>query len=469
MRGDLSETAAADACRELAGLGATGAFEVDGPDGPARVLFRDGRLVAAVSPTPRARLGDRLVSAGVLDDAVLTDALGRQARADVRPRLGALLVADGLVDDDAVQRHAREQLLDALVEIVGWHYGAFRFVEGAGDEFAEVPLDLDVDEALDEAARRQREWDELARLVPHLDAIPEVREHPAEVDASLTPDERAVFDAVDGVRSLRQLARELGLGELEATRAVHELSLLGVIDVRLPEDEIGAALDEAFASLGARYEAATDDDVPTARDTGLAEPPEERRPRPGAEAAPAEPAAAPAEPAAAPAEREAAPAEPGSEHPAPSTAWSHLREQADLADEPEPEPYVLPIADAPANATALGEDDLETELPPLAEVEAELPGEPDPDLPGESDPEPPGEGDATLPDEAAPSAPAAPAGPAAGTDVSEFLRELSRLAFDDPSPDEPATRSRPRPDEPAARPAADDRKRKRRGLFGLGG
>jgi hypothetical protein len=69
MRGDLSETAAADACRELAGRGATGAFEVDGPDGPARVLFRDGRLLAAVSPTPRARLGDRLVSAGVLDDA----------------------------------------------------------------------------------------------------------------------------------------------------------------------------------------------------------------------------------------------------------------------------------------------------------------------------------------------------------------------------------------------------------------
>jgi hypothetical protein len=426
MRGDLSETSAADACRELGGRGVTGAFEVDGPDGPGRIVFRDGRLLAAVSPTPRARLGDRLVSAGVLDDGALTDLLGRQAQATVRPRLGALLVAEGLVDDATVQRYVEQQLLDALHEIVGWHFGAFRFVESAPDDVPEVPLALDVDEALAEVARRDREWEELARVVPHLDAIPVAREHPSAVDASLAADERAVFEAVDGDRSVRQLARELGFGELEATRAVRELTLLGVVDVLLPADEVGAALDEAFASLGAHAgvgadadaEADLEFDVHTSRQLEVDEPP----------------AAAVAPPSA-----------------------------TDLDDDPGPEPYVLPITDAarPAPevvAEVVADVVAEVELPPAeddtvpdaVEVEAEVD-----DL-----------ADAPV---AAPTPTPTPQ-PVAGGDVSEFLRELSRLAFDDQPTDDHDTRPRPRTDEPTERPAAaDDRKKKRRGLFGLGG
>jgi hypothetical protein len=247
MRGDLSETSAADACRELARRAATGALALEGPEGPGRILFVDGRLIAAVSPTPRARLGDRLVGAGLLDDDALTTALRLQADDPGSTRLGALLVGRGLVNHDAVRLFVQEQLLDAMFEIIGWRYGTFDFVEGRGAEIPEVPLELSVDDALVEVSRRQQEWDELSQLIPDLEAVPAFSSASSSASASLEPDEFAVLASVDGERSIRELAADLGYGEFEAARIVYGLALLGVLEVRLPEDEVGAALDEAFA------------------------------------------------------------------------------------------------------------------------------------------------------------------------------------------------------------------------------
>jgi hypothetical protein len=247
MRGDLSEMSAADACRDLARRGVTGALSLDGPDGPGRILLVDGRLIAAVSPTPRARLGDRLVGAGLLEDEALTTALRIQADAPGRTRLGALLVERGLVGHDAVRLFVQEQLLDAMFEIIGWRYGTFEFAEGRGAEVPEVPLQLSVDDALVEVARRQQEWEELSQLIPDLEAVPAFRDPGSTASASLEPDEFAVLASVDGDRSIRELAADLGYGEFEAARIIYGLALLGIIEVRLPEDEVGAALDEALA------------------------------------------------------------------------------------------------------------------------------------------------------------------------------------------------------------------------------
>jgi hypothetical protein len=92
MRGDLVEKTAADVCRDLAAQGASGILAIDGPGGPGRVVLVDGRIIAAVSPTPRARLGDRLVGAGELDPEDLANALAAQQDGSESLPLGSLLV-----------------------------------------------------------------------------------------------------------------------------------------------------------------------------------------------------------------------------------------------------------------------------------------------------------------------------------------------------------------------------------------
>jgi hypothetical protein len=497
MRGDLSETSAADACRDLARGAATGALALQGPDGPGRILFVDGRLIAAVSPTPRARLGDRLVGAGLLEDDALTTALRLQADDPGSTRLGALLVGRGLVSHDAVRLFVQEQLLDAMFEIIGWRYGTFEFVEGRGAEIPEVPLELSVDDALVEVSRRQQEWDELSQLIPDLEAVPAFSAASSSASAALEPDEFAVLASVDGERSIRELAADLGYGEFEAARIVYGLTLLGVLEVQLPEDEIGAALDEAFAFFS----------EPDDAEERTPEEPEERG---SADVPPDEQVG----------EVERAPTD---EQVGEVEVWVSAPDEPDEPDEQLDEDEVLTDAtEVPVEAEAsvpseppVDEEtwsDLETPGPrlelddDLGAILTALRDEPAPaggaatpprsdadDHPGDH----PGAGTTDDEDELAtwfvapPEEPAAaegdeapaptsdhaevratpPAGPASAADVSELLRELSRLAIDEPpAKDEPrrgATDDDPRP-RPAA-PPPDEAKRKKRGLFGWGG
>jgi hypothetical protein len=500
MHGDLSEMSAADACRELASRGVTGALAIVGPDGPGRVLFDEGALLAAVSPTPRARLGDRLVGAGLLEDAALTKALEAQARAPGRTRLGAMLVERELVSRDAVRLFVQEQLLDALFEVVGWRYGAFEFVEGRPSDVPEVPLRLAVDDALVEVARRHREWAELSELIPDLESVPAFRTAASSASASLEPDEFAVLASIDGDRSIRQLASDLGYGEFEAARIVYGLALLGIVEVFPPEDEVGAAFDEAFAAAGApgRQDVPdtdgtvdTDDgtvltaDLPfdltddaRADDEHVA-PPEDGLPDAGEEA----PAAAADGPG------------PDDAVTGVDTSWP---EDDDTTSPPATDVDAPPAAEhappPPADEPPAAADGHRagSEVDDLSSVLVPLPGSPgDERAPSSEWPDPPPaadhekvsteDDDRSGDDHAEDGAPSAPQDPAVAAqaprppesgDVSDFLRELSRLALDDP-PEPPAPRREPRPPEPEPPPKPPTRddppRRRKRGLFGRGG
>ncbi len=249
MRGDLSETPAADVCRALASADATGVLDIEGPDGRGAVVLRDGHVVAATSPTPRARIGDRLVHAGLLAEEGLTEVLRSQARAEPHQRTGALLVGRGLVPLEAVRQVVQEQVIDAVFDLVRWRSGAYRFDVGGLTEVPEVPLRIPVDQLLVEVARRQRQWDELEVVIPDLDAVPTFRPGAEPATASLTPDEFAVLASIDGVRSIRELANDLGYGQFEAARIVYGLTLLGTVDIVLPDDEVGRALEDALQDL----------------------------------------------------------------------------------------------------------------------------------------------------------------------------------------------------------------------------
>lgn len=407
MRGDLVERTAADLCRDLAASAATGMLAIDGPDGPARVVFADGRIIGASSPAPRARRGERLVGSGELDPDDLAAAVGA---------------------------FAQEQVLDALFEIVRWRYGAFVFTTVDDPDVADVPVSLAVDDALVEVARRQQEWQQLSRVIPDLAAVPSPRQGVTGSSASLEPDDLAVLASVDGERSIRALASDLGYGEFEAARIVYGLSQLGIVEVRLPQDAIGAALEDALA-LGP-----------------IDQPPIRSDPPPPPDFFATGPTAAPPEPA-----------DPGTDDPPGEPPGPATDSASDSPPGPDVDDGLADIAiDADTGPTTRAPDP--QELRP-AEVFAALYG----DAPRVA-PEEPAEPD--DPDEPWHEDDAADADPAIGApqrgddnDVSEFLRELSRLSGD--APERSGTPPpRRQPDPPPAPPDADSGRKKRRGLFG---
>ncbi|MDP9022406.1 MAG: DUF4388 domain-containing protein [Actinomycetota bacterium] len=297
MRGDLSEISLADLLRGLSSANATGALHIEGRTGPARIFLRDGAVYWAASPAPRAQLGARLVGAGFITDDELEAVLAEQRRTGRRTKLGALLVERGSVSRDVIRVFVQEQILGAVFDLARWQGGRYEFFRGdAAPE--DLPVQIPVQPLLVESARRLAEWDRILAVIPSLDAVPDFVPDAASTQVSLEPDDFTVLANVDGQRSVRELAQDLGYSEFEAARLVYGLTLLGIIAVhhdgatpavaRAPVAEpapaevdidVGAALDEALdyrapdeAPVQARDEATVHgpDEAPDDFDVGAA-------------------------------------------------------------------------------------------------------------------------------------------------------------------------------------------------------
>lgn len=492
MRGVLESSSVIDLCRGLAEASSTGVLELEGPTGDGSITFREGRVRSASSPAPSARLGDRLVNAALLSQEQLDQALARQAQADERTKLGAILVDEGLVSRDAIRVFVQEQILDAVFELVGWREGSYEFRRDAGlDE--KLPVEIRVDQLLVEISRRQNEWSQIERVIPDLDMVPDFRTGGSSADAALEPDEFAMLASVDGRRSIRDLASHLGYSEFEAARIVYGLSLLGVIEIRDPAGDLAAASTSEETAPDAEDRQGVEDTEVEAEFVLSAEAPPEDRTR--EEAAPEDVDDVEAEEVdVGRALEEALLADDQIPEPrSRPTVRVHIEDDGTFpppgartevgpdVDEPEPwtpdepveaEPTDDAVDDTPSGSATAPRRDLDDDefeylinqlagAPPRPESETETPTPPDTE------------------DESPPVAEEDEETGRGGSDVSEFLRELSRLAVEDeeegsraPEPSAPPARPRPEPQPPkedqSQKNGKEDDDKKRRGFFGWG-
>ena len=519
MHGDLAGSTAAAIFQRLADGGETGILKFVGVDGPGELVLEDGVFVSARSPTSRGQIGHRLVGAGRLERDDLESVLSDPEVAAGRLRIGAALVERGLVSSETVRETIREQVLDAAFELLGWRYGSYAFFPGTPEHIEQVPVRVPLNECLREVEQRQAEWTRLSAAIPDLEAIPSVRESTTETSTELQPAESILLAGIDGRRSIRGLAEDLGYGTFETARVVFRLLELGVVEVPLPEDEIGSALDEAMhweprpaprpeprPAPGPATAAQPDPEATPAPELTpapvpkpVSEPTPEPPPAPRPEPTPApeptpEPPPAPRpeptpEPPPAP-RPEPTPEPPPAPRPEPSPEPPPAPPRA-------PEPEHRPDADRRSNAAEFAW--LRLESPPLAASEptaeqsafepapdppihprpaesgADLPRHPDrhrlPDEPAPEEPDAPDEPAPAEPDAPASSPPTREDGRSSDSDVSEFLRELSRLSSDQ-SEDRPTGTSQPsgQARETPRDGGGDERggQRRRRGLFGRG-
>jgi hypothetical protein len=177
------------------------------------IYFRDGQIAFASSSDRADRLGPVLFRAGLVSAADL-QRCGQLVRSG-RP-LGQVLVDERLLSAgqlyEGVSLQVKEILLNACVETEG----TFAFLEGAADERNAVKLPERTRDLLLEGLRRTEEADQLAR---ELGGRSTVLAHSGRPVRTLTADEAAVLDAVDGMRSLPEVAFEASLGQLAMLRA----------------------------------------------------------------------------------------------------------------------------------------------------------------------------------------------------------------------------------------------------------
>ncbi|MEX2582002.1 MAG: DUF4388 domain-containing protein [Gemmatimonadota bacterium] len=200
--------------------------------GTTSLLVRDGSLVGATG-VPELRLGRLLVRSGRATDEQVRRALAEQSGADPPP-LGEILARSGVVRGGEVERQLRFQIEETVFDLMRLEDGQLRFEEAAaGAARRMIEVELGTDAVLMDAARRIDEYAEVVGRISAGDPLPRLASHadPAAPILKLQTLEWEVLGEIDGERTLREISRSLGRGELEVARALYGLLSAGVVEV----------------------------------------------------------------------------------------------------------------------------------------------------------------------------------------------------------------------------------------------
>src|SRR6266852_4509271 len=133
-------------------------------------------------------------------------------------RLGEILVSLGVITQREVERQIRFQIEEVVFEVMSWNEGYFSFAEEAESKVpTEVTVRIPVEALMMEGARRIDEWSRIESRIPHVGVIPSLAPPPesGSGELDLLPPEWEVLALVDGQRSVRGLATELGRSDFE--------------------------------------------------------------------------------------------------------------------------------------------------------------------------------------------------------------------------------------------------------------
>lgn len=193
------------------------------------IYFRDGQVVFASSSDPSDRLGAVLIRSELVAREDI-ERCGRLVQSG-RP-LGQALVDEGVLSAGQLYNgmvlQVREIVLAACLETEG----EFTFLEGPFDERNAVRLQERTRDLLLEGMRRIDEFERLTtEWVPDRRALP--RPTGATVEG-LSAAEQYLLEKVDGIRSVRQVIDQSGLGLFLGTRALATLVQQGALEPMAP-------------------------------------------------------------------------------------------------------------------------------------------------------------------------------------------------------------------------------------------
>lgn len=240
--GSLEVFALPDVFRLLSHNKVTGALKVARESGDGVIYFRQGEVYFAFSSLTREFLGQRLVNAKLITQGQLLRILDEQKKS-ANKRLGDLLVERGILSPELLDTFIKEQIQDAIFNLLQWDMGTFAFEL---DEVSpqEIGLSVSVENLLMESSRRLEEWEVIQRKIPSLDVVVRMSPTPPEdaMEINIKPEEWTLLVLADGVRTVRDIAAATERSEFEACKIIYGLVTAGLLDVS--SGSLGVANEE---------------------------------------------------------------------------------------------------------------------------------------------------------------------------------------------------------------------------------
>ncbi len=126
ISGSLKDVSVADVMQFIHLGRRTGTLLLNRAHEKAMIGFHGGRLVSAQAPrTPK--LGDLLITSGMIDRGILEGAIRSQNEEAERRSLGQILISSGSIDAEGLRQVIAQQIEQAVSEVMVWETGTFEF------------------------------------------------------------------------------------------------------------------------------------------------------------------------------------------------------------------------------------------------------------------------------------------------------------------------------------------------------
>lgn len=197
------------------------------------ITFEHGTITYVAAGSRLPSIPDLLIRAGKItpDDLARLREQGVQGEA----ALVQQLLASGKITASDI-KGCQEQLLEiAIYTLFLWRNCVFTFKAGQNVYEGGVPVSVDSMRLIIEGTRRVDEWIEISPVVPSVHMLFRRR---ADAPADPPPAElMRVFSLVDGHRDVAAIARDAGITQFDAARALYQLTRRGYVEAMPPDRE----------------------------------------------------------------------------------------------------------------------------------------------------------------------------------------------------------------------------------------
>jgi uncharacterized protein DUF4388/type II secretion system (T2SS) protein G len=253
LEGTLKDFSLADIFQLIGLQRKTGVLTLRGKDDTVTVTFLDGKVVGADSLNKRLenRLGTVLIKTGTLTQDQLNRAL--EIQRETLQRLGFILTHYGIISAEKLKEALQLQILQIIYRLFRWKDGDYHFSQETTIEYdRDNVVPITAESILMEGARMMDEWPIIEKRIRSYDMVfrkkltdqeivvvgaDEADEIDFDPDTDsarkrkavggdkirISPDEKAIFDLVDGSMKVGDIVEVSRLSEFDTNKALYEL------------------------------------------------------------------------------------------------------------------------------------------------------------------------------------------------------------------------------------------------------
>ena len=227
----------------------SGALYIERTGETNRAIFLNGKVVGFESQKNDPELLEILAANGALSRNQY-NLLKNRLNGAPEIETGIYLVNSGYLTQEQVLQVLENDLFLRLRALFEWEEGSFRFETGEQPSDNRIPVHLELENLIVEAARQLQEIEELKAEIPSLEMALKFTDRPGTDirNYKLSPEEWRVVSYVNPKNSIQQIAATTKLDEIEIRRVVYALLQAGFVMLIRPDGQPAKLTGKPFST-----------------------------------------------------------------------------------------------------------------------------------------------------------------------------------------------------------------------------